>query len=287
MIAHVAEAAEARGRVVLQLRTAHPSPVAIEAAVRVAQAFQSGIETLFIEDLNLFELASFPFAREISLTGRTSRSISSDDLEQEFRLAFAALQRRIAAMAHAAEVPISQRVVRDEPIVALATTCAECGPWNVVALAEPFGAMSGESLRQLFDSVVDATGLVLAGPKAQRTSGPVIIAVEDLERLPSMIRAGERLVSATGGTLAIVPIADDDDRLHWMEGQVRLLLGDRTDAQIIVPGCAQGAAEVVAEALRRLKGGFVISQFGGLVVPAEGDLRALAAALECPLLLVR
>ncbi len=287
MIAHVAEAAEARGRVVLQLSTTNPNFLAIEAAVRVAQAFQSGIETLFVEDMNLFDLANFSFAREISLTGRKSRSISSEEIEQQFRLAFASLQRRIEAMARAVEVPVHQRVVRDDPIAALASTCAECGPWNVVALAEPFGTLSSESLRHIFEAVRDATGIVLVGPKARRTTGPVIVAVEDLERLPSMIRAGERLAAVTGGPLVILPIADDEERLHWMEGEVRLLLGDRRDAQITVSGSAQGAAEVVAEVLRRLQGGFVIGQFGGLVVPWDGDLRALAAALECPLLLVR
>lgn len=287
MIAHVAEAAEARGRVVLQLRTANPNAVAIEAALRVAQAFQSGIETLFVEDMQVFDLASFPFAREISLTGRRKRAISSSEIEQEFRLAFASLQRRIEAMAKAAEVPIRQRIVRDDPITALATTCAECGPWNVVALAEPFGTMSSESLRRLFDAVADATGLVLVGPKARRTTGPVIVAVEDVDRLPSMVRAGERLASVTGGHIVVLPVADDEERARWMEAQARLLLGERTDAQIIAAGSARGAAEVVAETLRRLNGGFVVSQFGGLVVPADRDLRALAAALECPLLLVR
>lgn len=287
MIAHVAEAAEARGRVVLQLRTASPSQVAIEAALRVAQAFQSGIETLFVEDANVFDLASFSFAREISLTGRKSRAISSKDIEQEFRLAFSSLQRRIEALARAAEVPIRQRVVRDDPMTALAATCAECGPWNVVALAEPFGIMSSEPLGHLLEAVTDATGLVLVGPNARRTAGPVIAAVESLDRLPSMLRAGERIASVTGGALVVLPIADDEERLHWMEAQIRLTLGDRTDTQITPATSAQGAAEVVAEALRRLNGGFVISQFGGLVVPADRDLKALAAALECPLLLVR
>ena len=287
MIAHVAEAAEARGRVVLQLRTANPHSVAIEAALRVAQAFQSGVETLFVDDRHIFELASFPFAREISLTGRRKRTISAEDLEREFRLTFAAIQRRIAALARAAEVPIRHRIVRDDPIDALATTCAECGPWNVVALGEPFGIASCETLRQLFEAVVDATGVVVVGPHARRTSGPVIVAAEDIDRLPSMVRAAERLASVTGGSLVVLLIADDEERLHWMEAQARLLLGERIDAQIVRAEVARGATEVVAEELRRLKGGFVIAQFGGLVVPADGNLRALAAALECPILLVR
>src|SRR5690606_32045686 len=149
--------------------------------------------------------------------------------------------------AKAAEVPIRQRVVRDDPITALATTCAECGPWNVVALAEPFGAMSSESLRHLLETVADATGIVLVGPKARRTTGPVIVAIEDIDRLPSMIRAAERIASVTGGSIVVVPIDDDEERVRWMEAQARLLLDERPDAQVIAAGSARGAAEAVAE----------------------------------------
>ena len=41
------------------------------------------------------------------------------------------------------------------------------------------------------------------------------------------------------------------------------------------------------KSIRRLHGGFVIGHFGGLLVPVDGDLRDLVAALECPLFLMR
>jgi len=287
MIAHVAEAAEARGRVVLQFRSGHPSPVALEAAIRVAQAFQSGIESLFVEDSQLIDLAGFSFAREISLSGRKSRTICSADMERELRLAFAPIRRQIAALAKAAEVPVRQRVVRDEPVSALAATCSECGPWNVVALAEPFGTLGSSSLRRLLASVVDATGVVIVGPKARRTSGPVIVAVEELDRLPSMLRAAERLSTVTGGEVIVLLIADNPERLHLMEGQARLLLGEKSDLRFALVELRPGASAAAAEALRRMRAGFVISQYGGLIVPEDEDLRPLAAALECPLFLVR
>jgi hypothetical protein len=287
MIAHVAQAGEARGRVVLQLCSGNASSLAIEAAICVAQAFQAEIESLFVEDQQLFELASFPFAREISRTGRRSRAISTSDIEREMKLVFAALQRRIEAMARAADVPIRQRVVRDVPVKALAEACAECGPWNVVALAEPFAPSACHSLQQLLATVSDTTGLVVVGPKAQRTTGPVIAAVEDVERLSAMMHAAERLATVARGDIIVFLIAEGEEHLHWMEGQVRLLLGERANVRVALAEIAHGASAVVAEALRRQKGGFVISQFGGLVVPSEGDLKPLAAALECPLFLVR
>ncbi len=287
MIAHVAQAGEARGRVVLQLSTANPSLVAIEAAVRVAQAFQSEIESLFIENRQLLDLASFPFAREISFNGRTSRMMASIDLESEFRFAFAALHRRIEALARAAEVPLRQRTVRDDPISALAAACSEYGPWNVVALAEPFRPSTTPALRQLFETISDTTGLVVVGPKAQRTKGPVVAAVEELDDLPGMLRAADRLMTVTDGPVIVLLVADDEERVHWMEAQARLLLSERPDVRILWTEFSRGATEVVAEALLRLKAGFVISRFGGLVVPDDGDLKPLAAALECPLFLVR
>ena len=70
MIAHVAETGEDRGRVVLQLGSGHPSAIALEAAVRIARAFQSEIESLFVEDEQLFDCAAYGFVREVSLTGR-------------------------------------------------------------------------------------------------------------------------------------------------------------------------------------------------------------------------
>lgn len=287
MIAHVAEKGEARGRVVLQLCAGRPSAIAIDAAVWVAQAFQSEIESLFVEDQQLIELASFPFAKEISFTGRSSRTISSGDIERDMRFAFADCQRRIEACARAKEVPVRQRVVRDEPVNALARACAETGPWNVIALGEPFTSPACPSLKRLFDSVAGHTGLVLVGPEARRMEGPIVLAAEDVERLPGMLRAADRLVAVKEAEIVVWLIAEAASELVEMEGQARLLLGERDDVRIGAVEIAHGAPIAAAEALRRLKAGFIIAQFGGLVVPQEDDLKPLAAALECPLLLVR
>ena len=138
MIAHVAETGENRGRVVLQLGSAHPSAIALEAAVRIARAFQSEIESVFVEDEQLFDCAAYGFVREVSLTGRVSRAVSAAGMTQDLRLAAQGARRQLEALARLAEVPLRSRVVRDEPLRALSIACAETGPWNVVALAEPF-----------------------------------------------------------------------------------------------------------------------------------------------------
>ncbi|PPD29514.1 MAG: hypothetical protein CTY20_06365 [Hyphomicrobium sp.] len=290
MIAHVAEAGEERGRVVLRYDVGSlPSTMSIAAAVRVAQAFQSGIESLVIADRQLYELVAFPFAAEVSRAGRTTR-LSIEALERDIVTAAGGLNRVVGKLAAQAGVNVRKRLVRDEPLLAVARTCAELGPWNVVALAEPLAAGHPPALRALFDMVHGATGIVVAGPKGRNRAGPVLVAIEDLDRLPPMLRAAERIADVTRDEVKLLLIGEDPRELDWMEDQARLVLGEmgRVSLEPSVP--ARSSAEI-AERLRRLCGGFLIAQFGGVVVPGSsertGDLGPLLAALECPMLLVR
>ena len=288
MIAHVAAAGEGRGRVVLRLTHGTTHPVALEAAMRVAQAFQSEIECLFVEDVQLFELAGFPFAREISLSGRRRNALTPECMALDMQHAAAALQRRIGELARRSETPLRVTIVRDAPLDAVARACAECGPWNVVALAEPLGPGSPAMLRELFAAVAGTTGVVVVGPSARRTSGPVVAAVEDIADLEPMLRAAERLlaVMATESLILLLVGRNDDETLE-LEGQARLVLGAEPAAIIQRANMRPGAPIELAEQLRRWESGFILARFGGLLVPAGDDLDHLALTLECPLFLMR
>jgi hypothetical protein len=287
MIAHVAESGEDRGRVVLHLRSGIPSTVALEAAVRVARAFGSDLESLFVEDEQLFDCAAYGFVREVSFSGLHSRTISLDAMMRDLHLAAQGARRQVEAMARKAEVPLRCRVVRDEPLRALSIACAESGPWNVVALAEPFTGGTGATLKQVLMEVAGSTGLIAVGPKARRVTGEVVVALEDTAQLPDMLRAAERLAALDGAEIVLLLIATDEERLAQMDGEARLVVEAREGVRIHWAAVARGEAAVIAETLRQLRGGMIICQFGGLVVPDEGDLRPLASVLECPLFLVR
>lgn len=287
MIMHVAEAGEQRGRVVLHSASGNPSQIAIEAAVRIAQAFQSEIESLFVEDLQLYDMASYPFACEIALSGARRRTLSADRIEQELRLCAQSLQRRILSLARAADVPVRARVMRDDPVSALAKACAEHGPWNVIALADALAPGQGARLSELFANVSGTTGLMLVGPKARRSRGPIVAVVESPDHLQPLLRAGERMSSVVGGEILLLLLSDNAASSQWLEDQVRLALGDQPKVRLLHCQTDQGAPAALAEVIRRLQAGFVIGHFGGILVPPTGDLRDLVAALECPLFLMR
>ena len=91
-VVHVAEAGENRGRVVLRLVSAAPDRFAIEAALLVARAYQSELESIFIEDQHLVDLCAHPDVHEVSLCGRERRELSPVTLIRQF--AYAARQGR-------------------------------------------------------------------------------------------------------------------------------------------------------------------------------------------------
>src|SRR5690606_36030930 len=144
---------------------------AIDAAMLLGQAFQAEVESLYVEDRQLFDLASYPFARVISSDG-SARPLPQPVLERELRFAAAAMHRQVAEAGSAASVSCHARVVRDETLRALARACADNGPWNVVIVGEPLASGDAARLADLFATVRDTTGAVVVGPLGARTKGP-------------------------------------------------------------------------------------------------------------------
>ena len=275
------------GRILLQVRSNRPSTLALETTVRIARSLNTDIESLIIEDQQVFELAEIPFTREISLSGRASRTLSVADVERDARLTVAAVRRRVEALARRAHVTHHARVVRDEPTHAICAACAEpTSSWGLVALADPFGPESIDTLRQVLASLAGRAGLLLFGPRSRRTTGPIIIVLEDVDRLPTLLQMAEKLNGSDNREIIVLITGDSSDQLQHMEGQVRLMLGPASNIAVARAAATLGEAAVIVEAIRRLKGGIVLGHSGGLLVPAEGTLRHLVG-LESPLVLVR
>lgn len=291
MIAHVAAADERSGRVVLwHGGSATVSRIAIDAAMLLAQSFQAEVESLYVEDTQLFDLAAFPFARVIGASGGAWRPLPHETLEREMRFAAAAFHRQVAEIGSEASVPCRSRIVRDEPLRAVSRACAENGPWNLVVLGEPLTPGDGPRLAELFDRVRDTTGAVITGPLGCRAKGPVVAVVEDFQRLGPMLRAAQRLAPECGGQVQLTLVGDRRDELSWMEGEARLLCATGNEDDVIGFESVLAANDdpaPLAAVLQRYKPGFALAQYGGRLVAAEARLRPLTAALECPLLLVR
>ena len=288
MIAHVAEAGEGRGRVVLQLGPSdRVSEAAVSAALFIARAFQSEVEALFLEDSQLYDIAELPFAREISFSGRSVRPISAADIAREMRHVSSAVSRKVTALAQKEDVTCQYRIIRDEIVHGLAAACAENGPWNLVTLAGPLIGTEAPLIARLFEEVQGTTGFVITGPRTGRCDGPVVALIEDAEHVPPMLRTAERLATPTGQNIHLLLTAGDAATLEWLEGQTRLILGENTAPEIHTAMLPERDLSAAADEIRALAPGFTIARWGGRLAPRNGDLKALIDLLEGPLLLVR
>jgi nucleotide-binding universal stress UspA family protein len=286
VIAHVAEAGEGSGRVVLQLGP-HVSPLALRAAVQVARSFRSEIEGLYAEDGKLMNLAAFPFAREITLSGTVKGPFDTVLLQRRQHRTAAAVLRRAAAAAHEAGIRFISTLRNDDAASALAKACAERGPWNMVALGEPLAGHDRVRLRELFSSVWGTTGFVVVGPRAKRVAGPVVAVVEDIERFSPLLRTAEQIAGSAAAPVEMLLAAQGPGHAVDMEAQARLILNTEGRDYVTIVTLADSSAARIGETLRALGAGFVIAHYDGLAVPSEGEDTLLSENLEGPLLLVR
>ena len=291
MITHVASAGENGGRVIVQLRTSAPNPAALDAAFRIARAYNAELEGLLVEPCNLEAIASYPFTREISPDGRSSQALG-ERVAQDSELAAGALRKLLRKRCRDLNVPCRFSMVRGPVVPALVRACQNAGPWNIIAMTEtPFSA--GQSwqawlakLDQLFMSQVSATGVLISPAYTYKGSGSMTIVVEDPERVAGMLRTAERLCR-NDQEIVLLLVAMDEESLATMEAQLRLAHGSElAGIKLAVAEITRGEPRVVAEAIRRMNSGFVIGQYGGQLLNATMNLREVLNAARCPLLLV-
>ncbi len=290
MMAHVAEASEASGRVLFWTdRNAPLNPGAARAAAKLAAAFQAEIETVTVDAGNV------GLSGDLSVTGFVSRGTGAPAKDvsaaaahfDRASLAEALLMRRqrreVADCAQRHGVTCRHTMASGDAIDVLAELCTVRGPWNVVVAA---GASAVPSVGTLFANVSGATGVVVAPVGRVSGDGPVVVVAEDLERLPSMIRAAARLTRMFG-RIHVLFAAGTRTELNDLEARARLAIPAQTDVVFEVSEPSFGAEEMYDDSLRKLTPSFVVCRFGGTVLPTGRALSRTIAKTGAPFLLVR
>ena len=286
MIAHVAAASEARGRVLLWLDPdVQVSRKALEAAVHVAAAYAADIETVVMDGPTLGDVDDIPHAHVSHLGKGLGRHAGGAVID--FRERLAERQRRsVDWLAKQAGVAVTHTSAPGDPIDLLAELCLVRGPWNMVALGRLPGGELAPAVSAILANVSGATGVICAGQRDAPASDDVAVIVEDMDRMPSMLRAAERLAMASG-QIHVAIAAETAGAYREIEAQLRLFAADGSRIVFLPGGPNFGVAGAFDAALFRLRPCFVITRFAGA---QPGDARALTrlAALSAgPLLLVR
>jgi hypothetical protein len=291
MIAHVAEASEASGRVLLWLDPgAVPMPHTFNASVRIASAYAAELETVVMDGPGACLVEGIP-STHVSIAGKVTTNTGDFANAPDPRALLAERQRRdVSRIAALANVSVSHASAGGDAIDRLAEMCLTRGPWNIVAVSRPPSAELPAILSSILANVSGATGVVVAGRQTGHQTGSlspdVAVVVEDTERMPSMLRAGERLVMP-GGKIHVLIAAETAAAYAELDGQLRLVTANMP-ACVLLPGGADfGVTGALDETLFRLRPCFIIARFGGTLLGEERALTRLLAVASGPFLLVR
>lgn len=281
MITHVAEASELSGRVVLWLDPeSRCTPTVLEAPLRLARAYDAEIETIVV-DQRADESGEVPF-RRIGHVGLPD----VPPVAYRFQLLAQRCRRTVEDAGRAHKVKVRHALAQGDAVDRISEMCLMRGPWNIVALTGT-PAVGGQSvINSLLANVSGATGFLLCGDALENRKTGVVVIVEDGERLPSMLRAAERL-SQPGAAIHLVIGAETATEHAELEHQARLLTADALPVVFAPIGPTFGVPGAMTEIVARMKPSFVVARFGGTAVADGRELSRASAAIQAPILLVR
>lgn len=99
-------------RVLLALDSSMPTSLALAEAARLARRLDAELTALFIEDVNLLNIAELPLARHINLLSGGSEPVDRAMMEARLRAQAEQSRRAVAAVAEQAGLRWSFRIVR-------------------------------------------------------------------------------------------------------------------------------------------------------------------------------
>jgi len=285
VIAHVAEASELSGRVVLWLDPEADYPVSrLEAPVRLAAAYGAEIETVVVADASSDLTDDVP----IRVVGPTGFAGQRDFAvhERQLDLLISRCQRAVDEVGAAHRVRVRHSKASGDAVDRISEMCLERGPWNIVALARLPVSGSDTVIGTLLANVSGATGFLLCGP--QRTKQPrVVVIIEDTERLTPMLRAAERL-SGPRGPVHVVIAAETFEGYAEVEAQSRLLASEFHVPVVFEDvGPTFGVPEALTGFVARLRPSLIIAVFGGSALADGRELSRASVVAQAPILLVR
>jgi hypothetical protein len=259
-------------RIVVTLSAALCGRASLATAVRLAGSLDAELEGVFIEDINLIQLAGLPFLRELSPWSMAEVAVDSQRMERQLRAMARQVRTQLEQEARKLDVPWTFQVWRGRTetealIQAFAADILSPGRLSALASCRLWARTAARSAL----TSPDIAGIgVLAG-----LSEPAARAVTTAARLAREFGASLSVFLPEGGT----------DRVLRLEERVRALLDVIEQPARLVP---LGGSDIrlLVQAASATGTGLLVAEAGHSLLQM-GGLERLQDALDRPVLLVR
>jgi len=196
-------------RMLIALDAMQEKPGALETAVALAAHRQSELMMLFIEDMNLVNLAGLPFASEIDRTSVTERKLDSIQMTRTFRSQTQRLSRQLEQMTRQKNVPYSLRIVRGHY---LQEALSAFEVMDVLFMCRTVGKYGKRSTEQKLSSLKSESHY-------HATSNGVWLMYNDSPAIERAFAVASDIAAATQQNL-VVMIHGDDDKVSQVKQQI-------------------------------------------------------------------
>jgi nucleotide-binding universal stress UspA family protein len=267
-------------RIVVPLDATSEHHTAIDTAARLAARAKAPLHGVFVEDEDLLNLASLPFARQVT-PGAGSEPFTTESIELHLRAQADRARRELFAAAQQHRVKCTFEIVRGASELAV-SGASERDLVVAGGMTRPVGHFRVES--RWWSSIGAATGPFLLARHAWSAAGGVVMLLRD--RGPAAIRlldVAAQMAETGGGILTVIcppAVAGSEGFERWITDQVA---GHSVRLQIEV-------APAGAAALHRRIGELdcqLLAIEAGLAEGRPDRLRELVERFACDILVVR
>jgi nucleotide-binding universal stress UspA family protein len=271
-------------RILVTLDASRHSLAALEATAELAARVQAELLGLFVEDVNLLQLAGLPFARVTSYASAELRPMDSRTMERALRVQAEQARRSLETTAARRQLRWSFRVVRGEVATEVLAASMEVDLISVGPVGSLLGsgAKAGAAARTV---AVRAPRSVLVLRNGIRPGQPVVTVYDGSLAAVRALAVAAQVAEADGGRITVLIPADSptparqllEEAGGWLESRGRRAAYRRIDRLD------------VGEIVRAVKaeGGGVLVLGAEHLPPQEAQTQALMDELDCPLLVVR
>ena len=258
-------------RILVALDESPRSAAALTAAATLASELDAELAGLFVEDVNLQNLAGLPFAREFSLLSGVGRPLSQSDVEQTWRREANTLQRQLAEAAERLRLRWSFRVARGRVVTEVHT---QAQAFDLIVL----GKRTGIGVVRVTQTRVTS---VYPGGRAR----PVLVLFEDAGTSARSLEMGAMLARHNGAELVLLVSAGSEQayRAACADAQAALTQHGTTGRCTWLP-MLEGARLI--EVARREAAGCLVLADRERFLTLPGFERMLDE-IECPTVLTR
>jgi len=268
-------------RVVICLNATHEGRATLELGGDLALALQAEIAALFVEDTDLFNLASLPFSREVLPAGGRSRNLDPMELGRAVAASKAQYRRLVEQTAERMRLACAFESRRGSGLDDLSAYCTPDDLLVIGGWGRPFAPrlLIGPELDL---AAIPANAIAFASGAAPRALGAPVLAIglkgpvrDDLLRLT----AG--LARQFAAPLRVMWLGDEG-------GAPASLPSDLPDdVKVQYEQISDPDAEALQRRLRSLAPRLIVVDVGGEVAPGHDEALKLINRIDCPHLFIK